>query len=100
MAEFFDFDQAIGELEPRLYSFTYQEAEYIVDLNVDAGKLLTWMEHADTIKALPHLLRVFLNEEQFDQIMASGALWPKMELLVSKLAEQLGSGSGPGDSGN
>lgn len=96
---FFDFDQAIGELEPRLYSFLYEGEKYTIDLNVDGGRLLLWMEHADTIKALPHLLRVFLNEDQFDKIMASGAVWPKLELLVSKLAEQLGSGT-DGDSGN
>ena len=100
MADFFDFDEAVGEIEERPWKFIYEGSEYIVDLNVDAGKLLIWMEHADTIKALPHLLRVFLDEEQFDQIMHSGALWPKMELLVSKLAEQLGSGSEDGDSGN
>jgi hypothetical protein len=92
MAEFFDFDQAVGEMEPRLFDFLYENKKYTIDLNVDAGKLLMWMEHADSIKALPHLLRAFLSEEQFEQIMGSGAKWPKLELLVTKLAEELGSG--------
>lgn len=94
MAEFFDFDAAVGEVEPNLFSFKYEGADYTVDLNVDAGKLLVFLEASDTVRALPQLLRLFLNEEQYNQIVTSGAVWPKMELLVNKFTEALGGGSG------
>ena len=93
---FFDFDQAIGELEPRLYSFQYESEKYTIDLNVDAGKLLVWFESADSIKALPKLLHAFLSDDQYEAIVTSGAKWPKLEMLVTRFAEELGSG----DSGN
>lgn len=93
---FFDFDQAVGEITPRLFSFLYEGKKYTVDLNVDAGKLLVWFESADSVKALPKLLHAFLSDEQYESIVTSGAKWQKLELLVTRFAEELGSG----DSGN
>lgn len=99
MAEFYDFDAAVGEIEPRLFSFKYEGEEYTVDLNVDAGKLLLFLEASDSVRALPQLLRLFLSDEQYASITKSGARWQKMELLVGKFTEALGQGS-DGDSGN
>ena len=94
MAEVHDFDAAVGEIEDRPYSFMYGGNQYDIDLNVDAGRLLRWMENADKIQAIPGMLRVFLSEEQFDQITEPGETWQKMEMVVNRLAEELGSGSG------
>ena len=93
-AEVYDFDAAVGEIEDRPFTFKFEDDEYEINLNVDAGKMLLWMESADTIRAIPALLRVFLDDAQFKQIMESGAKFQKMEALVSKLAEELGGGSG------
>lgn len=93
-AQLFDFDAAVAEIEERPYSFLYGGNTYDIDLNVDAGLLLRWMEHADSVKAIPGMLRVFLDDEQFDQITQPGQPWQKMELVVNMLAEELGGGSG------
>ncbi len=90
----YDFDAAIGEVEERPFSFKYEGMEYTVDLNVEAGPMLVWMESADTIRAIPALLRIFLDDEQYKSIVESSAKFPKMEALVSKFAEELGGGSG------
>jgi hypothetical protein len=101
MAEFYDFDAAVGEIEPRLFSFKYEEGEYTVDLNVDAGKLLLFLEASDSVRALPQLLRLFLSDEQYAKLTESGAKWQKLELLIAKFTTALGQGQGDeDDSGN
>ncbi len=92
--EVYDFDAAVGEVEAKPFTFKYEGDEYTIDLAVEAGPMLVWMESADTIRAIPALLRIFLDDAQFKQIMESGAKFQKMEALVSKLAEELGGGSG------
>lgn len=98
MAEFYDFDAAVEEIEVRLFTFVFGGAEYVVDLNVDGGKFLKFLEAAGSAKAVPLLVELFLDEEQFAQITASGQKWQKWELLIDKLAEAVGKGAG--DSGN
>lgn len=91
---FYDFDAAMGELEERPFGFTYGGENYVVDLNVDAGKMLLFMENAVSLTSIPTLLRVFLDDEQFAAIAGAGEPFQKLELLVTKFAEELGSGSG------
>ncbi len=92
--EFYDFDAAMGELEDRPYGFTYGGENYTVDMNVDAGKMLMFFANSGDLKSIPILLRVFLSDEQYDAIAAAGEPFQKLELLIGKFAEELGSGSG------
>jgi hypothetical protein len=96
--EFFDFDAAVGEIEPRPFTFTFGGEEYLTDLNVDGGKFLEFLRSAGSAKAVPLLVELFLDEAQFARITASGQKWQKWELLIDKLTEAVGRGAG--DSGN
>lgn len=89
-----DFDQAEGEVEERMAKFTFETVDYEIDLNIDAGPLLRWMESASRVEGIPKLLRLFFDEEQYEGILDSGAKWAKLEKLVLWLAQELG------DSGN
>ncbi len=92
--QFKDFDDAVAEVEERRTSFQFAGEMYEVDLNVDGGSILRWMEHADKIEAIPQLLRTFLGDEDYERITDAGVEWSRYEALVSWLASELG------DSGN
>lgn len=93
--EFYDFDAAMGEIEKRPFGFTYGAENYVVDMNVDAGKMLLFMEESGSLKSIPILLQCFLSDEQYQAIKdTKGVPFQEMELLISKFAEELGSGSG------
>ncbi len=95
VAEFYDFDAAVGEIEERPFGFTYGKANYVVDMNVDASLMLLFFEQSGTLKSIPTLLKIFLNEEQYQAIKdTKGVPFQEMELLIEKFAEELGSGSG------
>lgn len=89
-----NFDEAVAEKEERHAKFTFEGNDYEVDLNIKAGPLLRWMESASRVEGIPKLLRLFLDEEQYEQVLDSDADWAKLEKLVLWLAQELG------DSGN
>lgn len=89
-----NFDEAIAEKEERHAKFTFEGHDYEVDLNIKAGPLLRWMESASRVEGIPKLMRLFLDDEQYEQILDSDADWAKLEKLVLWLAQELG------DSGN
>ena len=91
---FDEFDAAEDEVAERTAKFTFQSEDYEVDLNIDAGPLLRWMESASRVEGIPKLLKLFFSEEDYEKILDSGAKWAKLEKLVLWLSQELG------DSGN
>ena len=91
---FKDFDDAVDEVEDRWAEFRFEGEDFKVNLNVEAGPLLRWMESANKVEGIPQLLKTFLDEDDYERLLSTGAKWPKMESLVTWLAEELG------DSGN
>lgn len=89
-----NFDDAVDEVEERHTKFTFEGTDYEVDLNIDAGPLLRWMESASKVEGIPKLMRLFFSEEDYESILDSGVKWSKLERLVLWLAQELG------DSGN
>ena len=91
---FDEFDAADAEVEERTTKFTFAGEDYEVDLNIEAGPLLRWMESASKVEGIPKLLKLFLDEEGYEQILDSGVKWSKLEKLILWLSQELG------DSGN
>ena len=91
---FKNFDDVVDEVEERTTKFTFEGTDYEVELNIDAGPLLRWMESASRVEGIPKLLRLFFDEAEYEKLLDSGAKWSKLERLVLWLAQELG------DSGN
>lgn len=104
-SDFKDFDAAKAEVEDRWTKFQFAGEMYEVNLNVDGGEILTWMEEGSKIQAIPKLLQTFLGMDDYKRIVnssrvpgepkkdAGGVEWSRYEALVEWLAEEL-AGSG------
>jgi len=89
-----NFDEGVAEVEERHTKFTFAGHDYEVDLNIEAGPLLRWMESASKVEGIPKLLKLFLDDEGYEQILDSGVKWSRLEELILWLSKELG------DSGN
>lgn len=101
--DFKDFDKAVSEIEDRWTDFQFAGEMYHINLNVDGGEILKWMEEGSKIQAIPKLLQTFLGDKDYERIVnasrvpgepkkeAGGIEWSRYESLVEWLAEELGN---------
>lgn len=90
---FKDFDAAAAERpkkKARIAKFVYGGETFEVDLNVHAGKMLTWMRGGQSLDAVPEMLVMFLGEDRFNELVKLDVDWEELQEVIEWLAGLLG----------
>lgn len=94
MSNFMDFDQAWAEAhadseEPaRVQEFKLGGKTFTATMDIEAGALLAWLESPGSTQ-VPKLIRMYIGEEQYKDLLALGLPWRRVRPVVEFLTKDL-----------